>query len=446
MRRREFLKMYGIGVLLTISRPLGLVGSIKSRPPNIILIMADDLGYGDLKCYGSTLTNTPNLDRLAAGGKKFADFHSNGVVCSPTRAALLTGRYQQRSGIEGVVYANGAAREKGMSITEITFGDVLKSAGYTTGLFGKWHLGYKTDFNPVKQGFDVFRGYVSGNIDFISHIDGAGIYDWWYNTQKSHEEGYSTDLITKHAINFIKENHEKPFLAYIAHEAPHSPYQNRTDLPVRLEGQQLKENERKDIRQACSEMIVMMDEGIGEIVATIEKYNLEKNTFIFFCSDNGAVLRAGSNGKLSGAKGSLREGGHRVPAIAYWPGKIAENTVSDELVLSMDIFPTILSITKVEKPPDLLFDGIDISANLFENKKLPERSVFWRYRGEKATRKNQWKFYIDQNNNKYLFNLSNDLSEKVNLADTYPELLAQMEKEFLRWEKNVDKEVEYLTR
>ena len=205
--RRDFLKQLVCVTALTIS-PRSLWGRSRYRnipraKANIIIIMADDLGYGDIGCYGNTTIKTPNLDAIAAGGMKFTDFHSNGAVCSPTRAALLTGRYQQRCGIEGVIYAKGSTRETGIPLQEITFAEVLKSAGYKTAIFGKWHLGYNVKFNPTKQGFDEFRGYVSGNVDYHSHIDGAGMEDWWKNDEKVPEEGYSTDLITKHAIRFI---------------------------------------------------------------------------------------------------------------------------------------------------------------------------------------------------------------------------------------------------
>jgi arylsulfatase A-like enzyme len=446
MNRREFLKNSGIATLLIGICCIDSVCNKNIIAPNIIIIMADDLGYGDLGCYGSKTVKTPNIDKIAAEGLKFTDYHSNGAVCSPTRAALLTGRYQQRSGIEGVVYANGPIRDKGMPISEITFADVFKSAGYSTGLFGKWHLGYRTEFNPVDQGFDVFRGYVSGNIDFISHVDGAGFHDWWHNKDETWEEGYTSDLITQYAVTFIEENKDKSFLAYIAHEAPHYPYQNRTDLPVRAVGKKLKENERSDIRTACTEMIEIMDEGIGKIVSTVKKLGLEKKTFIFFCSDNGAVLKAGSNGVLSGAKGGLLEGGQRVPAIAFWPGKIKSNTVSNEIVLSMDIFPTIVAMAGIDNVVEIAFDGRDVSPVLFKNKRLSKRTVFWRYREEKAARKEQWKFYCNREGKKYLFDLSNDISEKNNLNQKYPEILSQLEREFSNWEKDVDEGVTFLTR
>ncbi|MEA3476736.1 MAG: sulfatase-like hydrolase/transferase [Bacteroidota bacterium] len=207
-----------------------LPGAGEERKPNIIIILADDYGYGDVGCYGSKRFLTPHLDALAAGGLRFTDFHSNGTVCSPTRAALLTGRYQQRTGINGVVTAAGH-RHTGLDLEETTFAEVLKSEGYVTALFGKWHLGYLPDYNPVRQGFDEFTGYVSGNVDYHAHLDQTGMEDWWKQDELNPECGYTTDLITDHGVDFIQRHSEKPFLLYIAHEAPHYPYQGRNDPP-----------------------------------------------------------------------------------------------------------------------------------------------------------------------------------------------------------------------
>jgi len=344
MNRREFVKFVAAGTAALLGRGQAGARSRTADKPNIILIMADDLGYGDIGCYGSTKIKTPNIDALAKGGMKFTDYHSNCPVCSPTRAALLTGRYQQRSGIEGVVYAKGPARQTGLSLEETTFAEVLKKRGYATALFGKWHLGYNVEFNPARQGFDEFRGYVSGNVDFHSHIDGAGFDDWWKNLEKVPEEGYTTDLITKHGVDFIERHKDEPFCLYLPHEAPHSPYQGRNDPPVRLPGgKKGKGLKGEEITRAYKEMVEVMDEGIGRIVNTVRRLGLERKTFIFFCSDNGAT-KNGSNGALSGFKGSLWEGGHRVPAVAYWPGRIRPGTTTDQTVLGMDLYATMVSI------------------------------------------------------------------------------------------------------
>ena len=445
MNRREFIKCIASGAFAAANGGCSMAddgGRSKSPDrPNIILIMADDLGYGDISCYGSTKINTPNIDALARGGMKFTDYHSNCPVCSPTRAALLTGRYQQRAGIEGVVYAKGPARQTGLALEETTFAEVLKTRGYATGIFGKWHLGYNVEFNPARQGFDEFRGYVSGNVDYHSHIDGAGFDDWWKNLEKVPEEGYCTDLITKHGIDFIERHKDEPFCLYLPHESVHSPYQGRNDPPERLpDGKKGKKARGEEIARAYKEMVEVMDEGIGKIVETVRRLGLERKTFIFFCSDNGAT-RNGSNGALAGYKGSLWEGGHRVPAVAYWPGRIKPGTVTSQITLGMDMFPTMISIAGAKLPAGLNLDGVDLLGMLLEDRKLPERTLFWRYRKERAVRKGPWKLLV-QGDNVKLYNLDEDLGEKKNLAGAKPEMVKMLQDELTSWEQEVSAGVE----
>ena len=441
MNRRMFIKLVVGGaagiVASNCRRFMGDLqnGSNQAYRPNIIVIMADDLGYGDIGCYGSETIETPNIDALARDGMRFTDYHSNGAVCSPTRAALLTGRYQQRCGIEGVVTA-AKHRHTGMALKEVTFAEVLKNHGYATGIFGKWHVGYSVEFNPTTQGFDEFIGYVSGNVDYHSHIDQAGYDDWWRDGRKVPEEGYSTDLITRHGIDFIERHRDEPFCLYLPHEAPHYPFQGRSDPPERLPGGKKGKKARgREIPRAYKEMVEIMDEGIGRIVETVKRLGLERRTFIFFCSDNGAA-KNGSNGVLSGYKGSLWEGGHRVPAIAYWPGKIKPGAVTHETVLGMDLFPTMLSVAGAKLPVRLKLDGVNVLPMLVDNEKLPERTLFWRHGNQRAVRRGPWKLRIDGKNVE-LCNLDEDLSEKKNLADARPERVKALEDELSVWERDV---------
>ena len=444
MNRREFIK-FAIGGAAAVVMPnygcsIGASSKATVERPNIILIMADDLGYGDISCYGSKKIRTPNIDALARGGLKFTDYHSNCPVCSPTRAALLTGRYQQRCGIEGVVTA-AKHRHTGMALEEVTFAEVLKRRGYTTGIFGKWHVGYNVEFNPAKQGFDEFIGYVSGNVDYHSHIDQAGFDDWWKNLQKIPEEGYCTDLISKHGVDFIERHKDGPFCLYLPHEAPHYPYQGRQDPPERLSGGgKGKKAKGREIARAYKEMVEVMDEGIGRIVETVRRLGLERKTFIFFCSDNGAT-KNGSNGVLAGYKGSLWEGGHRIPAVAYWPGKIKAGTTTDQTVLGMDLFATMVSIAGAKPPENLKLDGVDLLPMLTEGAILPERMLFWRYRKIKAARKGPWKLLIQGSQSK-LYNLSEDLGEKENLAKDRPDIVKALEDELAAWEQEVSAGIE----
>jgi arylsulfatase A len=449
MNRRKFIGLAvggAAGMMVTgcghLSTALG--GGLKrTSRPNLILIMADDLGYGDIGCYGSQTIKTPNMDALARGGMRFTDYHSNGAVCSPTRAALLTGRYQQRCGIEGVVTA-AKHRHTGMALKEVTFAEVFKKRGYVTGIFGKWHVGYNVEFNPVRQGFDEFIGYVSGNVDYHSHIDQAGYDDWWKDRKKIPEAGYSTDLITRHGIDFIERHKDKPFCLYLPHEAPHYPYQGRDDPPERLPGDKKgRKAKGKEIARAYKEMVEVMDEGVGRIVETVKRLGLERRTFIFFCSDNGAT-RNGSNGALSGYKGSLWEGGHRVPAIAYWSGKIKPGTITNQTALGMDLFPTMVSIAGAALPAGLKLDGVDLLPMLVDNKKLPERTLFWRHANQKAVRKGPWKLRV-QGKNVELYHLDQDLGEKKNLAQARPERVKALEDELSAWERDVSMGVERRT-
>ena len=437
--RRDALKSIGAGML-----SLGASGSLAVskrdyEKPNIVLIMADDLGYGDIGCYGNTRISTPNIDYLAENGLKFMDYHSNGPICSPTRAALLTGRYQQRSGIEAVVSAKNH-RHTGMSLSETTFAEALKKANYVTALFGKWHLGYSPDFNPVRQGFDEFNGFVSGNIDYHSHIDQEGYEDWWQGMDMRPENGYTTDLITSHGVRFIEQNKDKPFCLYLAHESPHYPFQGRNDPADRSPGDPKPlHGSRKDKQNAYKEMIEAMDEGIGKILQSLKRLNLERQTFVFFCSDNGAMAGVGSNGILKGSKGTLFEGGHRVPAIAYWPGTIPSG-LTRETAMSMDLFPTIVAIAGIPPTDKCSLDGIDLTRLIIKGEKLNKRPLFWKLNKQKAVRSGDWKLYIIDDQS-MLYNLEEDIEEKNNAAGIHPELVETLKSKLNAWEHDVSSNV-----
>lgn len=442
MKSLTFLLVTNCFTLLFLS---GCSSTPKAVKPNIVIILADDLGYGGIGCYGNTSIKTPNLDYLADQGIKFTDFHSNAPVCSPTRAALLTGNYQQRSGIEGVVYASGETREVGLDTHEtVTIAELMKINGYATGIMGKWHLGYKKEFNPVHHGFDEFYGYVSGNVDYHSHYDGSGNYDWWHNLDSILETGYTTDLITEHAVEFIDRHKKEPFFLYIPHEAPHLPFQGRNDPAYRLPGKEFNyQGAVKDKEIAYKEMIEVMDEGIGKIMETLKKNKLEENTLVIFLSDNGAE-KFGDNGNLNGDKGSLLEGGHRVPAIVYWKAKISRR-VSSETLMGMDLLPTILSVTNTAVPSDIEFDGTDFSNILFGDGQLEERTSFWRYRKQKAVRKNKWKLLISEKDT-MLYDLEKDIEEMTDIAPKNSRLVKNLTAQLQDWEREVTQGVELKTK
>ncbi|MDN5213637.1 sulfatase-like hydrolase/transferase [Fulvivirgaceae bacterium BMA12] len=411
---------------------------------NFVIIMADDLGYNDISCFGSTTINTPNLDQLASEGIKFTDFHSNGTVCSPTRAALITGKYQQRTGISGVVTAK-SHRDVGLPLDELTFAEALRDNGYTTAMFGKWHVGYDSKYNPVKQGFKEFKGYVSGNVDYHGHIDQEGYFDWWSGDILKDDKGYSTDLITDYGVDFIKRNKDKPFLLYLPHESPHSPFQRRVGEAIRVEG---KPGENADYKKLVKnkdsvlairkEMIEVMDEGIGRIISTLKTYGIEKRTLVLFCSDNGAPVNHGSNKPLRAGKGSIYEGGHRVPAIAWWPGKGRRGVQSDQTLMTMDIFPTLLDISKAATASKL--DGISFAQIITGDKKLKKRKQFWKYKNQSAVRSGDFKLVSQRDKNKTteeLYNLKLDIGETQNIISDNPRIAKSLKKALAKWEKDV---------
>lgn len=437
------MKNYGRLCLITIMTIGGLAQPTTSEAavkPNIIIILADDLGYADISCYGSERFHTPALDGMAKDGMRFTDFHSNGAVCSPTRAALLTGRYQQRSGVEGVVTA-ARHRHTGLGLKELTFAEVMKAAGYRTSMIGKWHIGYKPELNPVHQGFDEFVGYVSGNVDYQIHIDQTGAEDWWTRDKLAPEEGYSTDLITKHAVDFVKSNKDKPFLLYIAHESPHFPYQGRKTPPRYEPGVGRDRNKDPYDIPVYKEMIEVMDEGIGKVRQAVIDAGIEKNTFIFFFSDNGPA-GPGSAAPLRGRKGQVYEGGHRVPAIACWPGSIAAGTVSDVPGMGMDLFPTMAALGGAKIPEGHILDGVSLAEYLKGGESPAARDLFWVHGKGKAMRRGEYKLVTIEKSSPELYKLKKGVGEEENLAKKEPEKVKELHEALKAWYRNMTEGVE----
>jgi arylsulfatase A-like enzyme len=322
---------------------------------------------------------------------------------------------------------------------ETTFAKQLRQAGYATGIFGKWHLGYDPKFNPDKNGFDRFRGYVSGNVDYFSHVDQAGFADWWENSKLVPEEGYTTELITRHGIEFMEANRNRPFCLYLPFEAVHAPYQGPHDKPQRVVGDKSPEaGNRADVKGTYKEMIEAMDDGIGKVLAAVKRLGLEQDTFVFYFSDNGATPR-GSNGPLHGFKGSLWEGGHREPAIAYWPGKIAPGRVCHDPAICMDLFPTFMELTGAPMPGRKL-DGVSLLPVLTGSGALGERTLFWGIGKQRAVRRGKWKLVIGAPGagaSPCLFDLANDLGETKDLAAQQPDVVRDLTAALRAWEKEV---------
>ncbi len=419
------------------------VAEAAKKQPNVILIMTDDMGYSDLGCYGNTSNHTPNMDRLAAEGVRFTDFHSNGTVSSPTRAALMTGGYQQWTGVEGVITA-ADHREVGMPHSEVTIAEVLKEGGYKTAIFGKWHLGYPAEFSPIYQGFDVFKGYVSGNVDYFSHIDQAGFIDWWNGDKLEADEGYTTDLITDYAIDYIstESGDDKPYFLYLPYEACHGPFQAPDEeeaiRSINEDGKMVARSRGKvDSKAIYKKMVESLDQNIGRLMATLEESGEADNTMIILFSDNGGTATT-SNAPLSGYKAQVLEGGHRVFSIIKYPGKVKAGVVCDETTMSMDIMPTICEAANVSMKG---FDreGVSLWKLLTKGKSLESRDLFWRFMGNKAVRRGDWKLIVDKDGKtKRLFNLADDISEKSNLVEKYPEMVADLTVAIIQWESQFD--------
>lgn len=432
-------------------------GSDDSRP-NLIVIMVDDMGYAGLSCFGNPYFKTPELDRLASEGMRLTDFHSSGTVCSPTRTGLLTGRYQQRAGIEAVIhpFRDHPEHRKGLQLVENTFAESLKRVGYKTGLIGKWHQGYpqnSDDYHPQNHGFDEFIGYHSGNIDFVSHIGDHNEHDWWHGREETREQGYSTHLINRYALEFVRRHARdpEPFCLYVAHEAIHNPVQVPGD-PVRRTTQRWDRwkwnevSERERI-QKYKGMTLPIDRGIGQLRRTLIELGIEKNTFVLFFSDNGPSRDFPSGSEsLRGWKGEVYEGGHKVPAIAWWPGHIKPGNVSDEPMISLDVMPTLLKLAGAPTPTRSL-DGVDFSPVFLRNARMPKRPLFWASLSNKgnraeAFREGEWKLVVKHPGAKpgtfdksklELYRLSDDPGEQTDLAQQEPERASRMHARLQAW-------------
>ncbi|MBL9186699.1 MAG: sulfatase [Opitutaceae bacterium] len=430
------------------------------RQPNFIVILADDLGYADLACYGNTRVATPHLDRLAAEGVRFTDFHANGPMCSPTRAALLTGRYPQRVGIETALPLMAfPAKREGLPAGTVTVAKRLAEAGYATGLFGKWHLGHHPDENPVRFGFAEFRGLLCGDGDFAAQISRNGLPDWWDNETLRPEPAAknTTAAITDHAIGFLERHREKPFFLYVAHLAIHFPWMRPDDpahrrLGTRYPGVADPANSKlgphvgsAQMQEVVHAMIADLDHEVGRLVAALHKLGLDENTLVVFTSDNGGYVHyeglhrgeISDNGPFRDGKTSVYEGGHRVPAIARWPGRIAAGTVSPATTATFDLAPTFLALAGVAAESPAAFDGIDLSAHLLRGAPLPERPIFWRIRGARAVRSGDWKLVAPRAAAGELYHLTDDPGESRNLAATEPERVATLTAALAAWEADV---------
>ena len=407
-----FVAMLALGLVVT---PPGHAQTDSAMHPNVVLIITDDLGWADLGSFGATDVQTPHIDSLAADGIRLTDFYANGVTCSPTRAGLVSGRYQQRFGVEAPLPNPSRGADRGLPATGYSLPQLLKSNGYATGLVGKWHLGYKPEFAPNAHGFDYFFGFKSGYHDYYTHENGDGEPDLWENDRPIERQGYTTDLITEQAIRFVEQNARGPFFLDVAYNAPHWPYQvpgEPSEAPDRAR-HVMPQDAATSSRADYVAMVEHLDRSIGEILAALERLNIANDTIVIFTNDNGGEWLSSSS-PLFGRKWSVWEGGIRVPALVRWPGRIPAGKVSDQVGITMDLTASILGVTGTPVPAEARLDGM----NLFPvwEGRMPEveRTLFWRSqvggRRQTAVRQGDWKV-VNDSGHTFVFNLRTECSQ-----------------------------------
>ena len=427
--------------------------------PNIILIMTDDQGYGDLSCMGATDFRTPNLDRMAREGVRFSCMYSNSPVCSPSRASLLTGRFPGNAGVRAILA--GHRRASGLTPKVPTVATALGELGYRTGLCGKWHLGLKDECRPNRNGFEEFSGFLAGCVDYYSHIFYWGMadghtdptHDLWENDDEVYDNGeYMTERITRKSVEFIRRHKDEPFMLYVAYNAPHYPMHAPEKYLKRFEHLPWD-------RRIMAAMISAVDDGVGDIRDELERQGLLENTLIYFQSDNGPSRETrnwldgtedpyygGTTGIFTGHKYSLFEGGIRVPAIACWPGHIPGSQVIDSPHAAMDIFPTVLEACGGD-PGSYELDGESMLGMLTGGEESVHDVLFWEMEEQTAVRKGNYKLVLHgrlvegepPRAEVFLSDLSSDPGEKQNLAEQMPELVDAMRREALAWRERLEK-------
>jgi arylsulfatase A-like enzyme len=405
---------------------------------NFVFILADDLGYADLGCYGGRAPVSPNLDRLAARGLRFTQGYSNSPVCSPTRFALMTGRYQYRLRGAAEEPMSGRARghpEIGLPPAHPTLPSILRDAGYRTALIGKWHLGYPPHFGALKSGYEEHFGPNSGGVDYFTHTDREGKYDLYQNGEPTRSEGYLTDLLSQRAVEYVHKRaaDRAPFLLSLHYTAPHWPWETRDDAALaaglvgkiaHLDGGSIRTYQR---------MIHHMDEGIGQVAAALESAGLLEDTLIVFTSDNGGE-RFSDNWPLVGGKMDLTEGGIRVPYVVHWPRAVAAGGVTDQLAITMDWVTTFFEAAGAQAHPGYPLDGASLLPILRDPRNRIDRALHWRmkHRDQRAIRDGRWK-YLAIGANEYLFDLAADERERANLAARHPARLAALRGRYAEW-------------
>lgn len=424
------------------------------RPPNVLVLYADDLGYGDIGCYGATDIRTPHIDALAADGIRFTNHYAPAPICAPSRAALMTGRYPTRTGMSSEHNTPPGMGVEGMNTREITVAELVKSRGYATAAFGKWHLGSTPDTQPNGQGFDLFVGHHESCIDPFSHWFYASEpwhHDLYRNREEIFEDGvHVTDLITRETLRFIDQHHDRPFLIYAAYNTPHYPMA----APARF---MIRYADLPSPRREVAALVAAIDDSVGQIRDQLARHGLTSQTLIYFASDNGAPAASkrgeggGRNTPFREHKRSLFEGGIREPGIVAWPGELPAGVERDQLVIGMDLLPTAAAVSGAELPADRTIDGINWLPLCRDAAAPGHDALFFSWARQRAVRQGRWKLVCDGlinldkdrttretgENSVFLSDVVSDPGETVNLGSRHPEIADRLLKLHLAWQGGI---------
>jgi len=413
--------------------------------PNVVLIITDDAGYGDVGSYGAPDIKTPHIDSLAKAGTRFTDFYANASTCTPTRAGLISGRYQQRYSLERPLSAVRVDGEFGLPATGHSLPRLLANHGYATGLVGKWHLGYKAEFSPGAHGFNYFFGLKAGYGDYYQHTDSDGRPDLFENEAPVTVAGYMTDLITERSLKFIADRAAQPFFLEVAYTAPHWPYQVPDQPSVARDHSRhvMPFDDNPETRADYVKMFERVDRGVGDILAALDKHGLSRNTIVIFTNDNGGEWLS-RNAPLSHRKFTLWEGGIRVPALIRWPGRVPAGLVTPQVGITMDLSASILAATGTPVPADARLDGINLFPILEGRRPVVDRTLFWRVRtgglDQRAVRSGDMKLLIDGAVRLMLFNVRKDRGERDDVSQQQTPVVRRLHQQLRAWEQDVDGE------
>jgi arylsulfatase A-like enzyme len=442
--RRTWLREATLGTLAVASRFEQVFGQPATSRPNIVFILADDLGYADVSCYGRPDLRTPNIDRLATNGVRFLQAYANSAVCTATRTALITGRYQYRLRL-GLEEPLMDAPDVGLPPTHPTLPSLLKKVGYGTTLVGKWHLGVLPKFGPLQSGYDHFYGFRGGAVDYYSHAGGDHKDDLWDDDVPVHQTGYLTDLLGSRAVDVVNTyaKSRQPFFISLHFNAPHWPWEAPGD---EAESNRLRSTNLRHFdggtQKTYQRMIEAMDVQVGRVLDALNVNGLTENTIVIFTSDNGGE-RFADTWPFTGRKMELLEGGLRIPAIISWPAHVPKGATTGQVAISMDWVPTLLAAAGTAPDPAYPTDGINLLPFLTQNVPATSRTLFWRYKGnaQRAARDGDFKF-LKILDNTFLFNVVDDPMERANLKERRKEIYDRLVAKWYAWNATMLLEVD----